>query len=166
MLKNKRLNGSRKSDRCDLEEPVRVAVLAAEDSKASTLVVPSIWWPEKATEAAQRMQHAVRRELEVPTGFPMIESPRQCRMFGDYYNWRVHVALDAICKMSTPEGLVVWLDEHSRFLYQSLTREFPRKISRAWEDRIPLREFDALCFEFVVTYKRAVDLYGWLRCSK
>ncbi len=77
----------------------------------------------------------------------------------DYYGWRAHVALNTICKISGPEGLIIWLDEHSPFLYRRLTSDLPNKISRAWNVRVPHEAFDALCRDLVETFQRAVDLY-------
>jgi hypothetical protein len=77
----------------------------------------------------------------------------------DYYGWRAHVALDAICEIPSPEGLVVWLREHSAFLYRRLTQDLPTEISRAWDVLITHEGFDALCFELVSTYQQAADLY-------
>ena len=79
--------------------------------------------------------------------------------YGDAYGWRAHVALEAICQIPAPEGLIVWLDEHSPFLYRRLTRDLPNRISRAWEKRVPYDGFDALCFDLVDTFQRAVELY-------
>lgn len=78
---------------------------------------------------------------------------------GDYYGWRAHVALDAICGISAPEGLIVRLGEHAPFLYQRLTRDLPNEISRAWDAKIPCEDFDALCLDLVDTYRRAAELY-------
>jgi hypothetical protein len=77
----------------------------------------------------------------------------------DYYGWRTHVALDAICQISAPAGLAVWLERNASFLYGRLTRDLPNEISRTWDARIPFEDFDALCFEWVVTYRRAAELY-------
>jgi hypothetical protein len=81
----------------------------------------------------------------------------------DYYGWRAHVAVDAICRISAPEGLITWLDEHSPFLYRRLTHDLPNGISRAWNDRVPFEDFDKLCFALVDTYKRGVELMLALR---
>lgn len=78
---------------------------------------------------------------------------------GDAYGWRAHVALNAICDIPAPEGLIVWLREHSPLLYRKLTRDLPHKISRAWDAQIPYEDFDALCFDLVDTYRRAAELY-------
>jgi hypothetical protein len=86
------------------------------------------------------------------------DSPNQ-----DYYGWRAHVAIDAICRIAAPGGLIVWLDEHLPFLYRRLTRDLPNKISRDWNDRVPFEVFDQLCFDLVDTYRRAVDLMLALR---
>ena len=77
----------------------------------------------------------------------------------DYYGWRTDIALSAICKIPAPEGLAVWLGEHSSFLYHRLTRDLPNKLSRAWDARISHEKFDVLCLDLVDTYRRAVDLY-------
>jgi hypothetical protein len=74
------------------------------------------------------------------------------------YGWRAHLALDAICAIPAPEGLIVWLREHSPSLYVKLTQDLPSKISRAWDGRIPYEAFDALCIDLVDTYKGAVAL--------
>jgi hypothetical protein len=76
-----------------------------------------------------------------------------------YYGWRANVALDAICGILSPEGLSVWLREHSPFLYAKLTRDLPDRISRAWDSQIPFEGFDALCLDLVDTYQRAAELY-------
>jgi hypothetical protein len=79
--------------------------------------------------------------------------------YGDTYGWRAHSALDAICEIPAPKGFVVWLGEHSPFLYGRLTRDLPNEISRAWDAEIPYEDFDALCLELVDTYRRGVALY-------
>jgi hypothetical protein len=78
--------------------------------------------------------------------------------YGDFYGWRAHLAVDAICAAAAPEGLIVWLREHSPSVYEKLTRDLPDRISRAWDDRVAFEDFDKLCFELVDTYKRAVEL--------
>lgn len=75
------------------------------------------------------------------------------------YGWRAHAALDAICEIPAPKGFIVWLCEHSPFLYGRLTRDLPNEISRAWDAQIPYEDFDALCLELVDTYRRGVALY-------
>jgi hypothetical protein len=77
----------------------------------------------------------------------------------DFYGWRAHTALDAICEIPAPAGLVVWLGEHSPFLYTRLTRDLPNEISRAWDAQIAYDDFDALCLDLVNTYRRAAELY-------
>jgi hypothetical protein len=94
----------------------------------------------------------------------VLESPirRSLHFWGgnsDAYGWRAHLALDAICGIHSPEGLIVWLREHSPLLYRRLTQDLPNQISRAWDARIPHKDFDALCFELVDTYRRAAELY-------
>ena len=79
--------------------------------------------------------------------------------YGDAYGWRAHTALDAICEIPAPEGLMVWLGEHAPFLYRRLTRDLPNEISRAWDARVPYEDFDALCLELVHTYRRGTALY-------
>jgi hypothetical protein len=76
----------------------------------------------------------------------------------DYYGWRANIALEAICKISAPEGLIVWLGEHSPFLYRNLTSDLPNSISQAWNDRVPFEDFDGLCFAWVDNYRRAAEL--------
>ncbi len=76
----------------------------------------------------------------------------------DYYGWRAHVAVDAICRITAPEGLIAWLDENSPFLYRRLTHHLPNGISRAWNDRVPFEDFDKLCFDLVDTYRRGMEL--------
>lgn len=77
----------------------------------------------------------------------------------DHYGRRAHAALDVICAIKSPEGLIVWLDEHSPRLYDRLTRDLPDEISRAWNARIPLETFDALCSRLVNTFRFAAELY-------
>lgn len=79
--------------------------------------------------------------------------------YADYYGWRAHTALDSICAIPAPEGVIVWLGDHAMYLYQRLTSALPDRISRAWNARIAHEDFNALCDELVDTYRRAVDLY-------
>jgi hypothetical protein len=83
--------------------------------------------------------------------------------YGDFYGWRAHLAVDAICAAAAPEGLIVWLREYSPSVYEQLTRDLPDRISRAWDARIPYEAFDALCFELVDAYRRAAELMLALR---
>jgi hypothetical protein len=78
----------------------------------------------------------------------------------DYYGWRANIALEALCKIPAPEGLIVWLAEYSPFLYRRLTCDLPNKVSLAWNDRVPCEKFDVLCFDWVDTYRFAAELYG------
>lgn len=78
----------------------------------------------------------------------------------DAYGWRAQAALDAICAIPAPEGLIVWLDENSPSLYRKLMRDLPKRISRSWNDRIPAEAFDALCLDLVNTYERAAELFS------
>lgn len=79
----------------------------------------------------------------------------------DYYEWRARAALDALCKIPTREGLVVWLGKYSPGLYESLTCDLPNEISRTWNAQISFNEFDALCFRLVGTFQRAAELYSY-----
>jgi hypothetical protein len=105
-------------------------------------------------------------EPESPAlGNPMLERPPH--FWGkhrDAYGWRVHVALEAICQIPAPEGLIVWLGERSPSLYRKLTRDLPNEVSRAWDSQVPHEEFDALCFEWVDTFRRGAELYR-LECG-
>jgi len=76
------------------------------------------------------------------------------------YGRRAHAALDAICAIPSPEGMIVWLDEHSPSLYDRLTRDLPDEISRAWNSQIPLEAFDTLCCRLVDTFRSAAELYS------
>jgi hypothetical protein len=76
----------------------------------------------------------------------------------DVYGRRVQLALEAICQIPAPEGLVAWLADHAPDLYQRLTEELPDRISRAWDTRLPCDEFDALCCELVDTFRVAANL--------
>ncbi len=75
----------------------------------------------------------------------------------DGYGWRVDLALEAILTISAPSGLIVWLGDHSPYLYRRLTSDLPDEISLAWEARVPYGDFDALCREFIDTYRCAAD---------
>jgi len=78
----------------------------------------------------------------------------------DAYGLRAQVAIDAICATQAPEGLIVWLDEHSPSLYERLTSVLPDEISRTWNARIRFEEFDALCCQWVKTFQRGAELYS------
>lgn len=80
--------------------------------------------------------------------------------YDDEYERRAQVAIDAVCATPAPEGLIVWLDENSPSLYDRLTRDLPDEISRAWNARIPLEKFDALCFAWVDTFRSAAKVYS------
>jgi hypothetical protein len=93
-------------------------------------------------------------------GEPPVEKPSYFwGKRGGTYGWRAHAALDAICEIPAPKGFIVWLGEHSPFLYGKLTRDLPNEISRAWDAQVPYEDFDALCRELVDTYRRGVALY-------
>jgi hypothetical protein len=91
---------------------------------------------------------------------PMLERPPYFwGKHGDSYGWRVHLALEAMCQIPVPEGLAVWLGEHSPGLYQKLTQDIPDEVSYAWSSGIPYEKFDALCSEWVGTVRRAAEVY-------
>jgi hypothetical protein len=77
----------------------------------------------------------------------------------DYYGWRAHTALDAMCAIPAPAGVIVWLGDHAPFLYEMLTSILPNKISRAWDAHAAHEAFSALCVELVDTYRCGVELY-------
>jgi hypothetical protein len=84
-----------------------------------------------------------------------------CDAYRDEYHRRLQLALEAICQIPPPpSGLIVWLADHSPHLYQRLTSELPDRISGAWDARIPYHEFDALCCEFVDTFRCAVTCFS------
>jgi hypothetical protein len=78
--------------------------------------------------------------------------------YGSFYGRRAHLALDAICATPAPEGLIAWLRQRSPSLYEKLTRDLPNEISRARDAQTPHDGYDALCFDLVDTYRRAVEL--------
>jgi hypothetical protein len=131
-----------------------------------------VWFPEphRREELAEQIAflRAHRDEVtEVLSRRDRISGARSPYFWGadrdgkprDYYGWRAHLALDTICEIPAPEGLIVWLGKHSLFLYRRLTVDLPNKISRAWDARVPHEAFDALCLDLVDTYRRAVELY-------
>ena len=94
-------------------------------------------------------------------GNPPTQRASWSSLNGHYaYGRRAHAALDTICAIQSPEGLVVWLNEHSPSLYHGLTRDLPDEISRAWNARIPLETFDTLCSRLVDTFRFAAELYS------
>jgi hypothetical protein len=88
----------------------------------------------------------------------MWKQSRPWGKYGSFYGWRAHLALDAICATPAPEGLIAWLRERSPSLYEKLTRDLPNEISRAWDAHIPHDGYNALCFDLMDTYRRAVEL--------
>jgi hypothetical protein len=133
--------GTRASEECETELPIPSRNKSTEKSVQGQLTKP--------TEPTPAIPHA-----------PLIvRPPHFWGRHGDYYGWRTNVALDAICAIPSPEGLIVWLGEHSPFLYQRLTRDLPNEISRAWDAQIPLVDFDAVCLDLVDTYRRAAELF-------
>lgn len=81
----------------------------------------------------------------------------------DAYGWRAHVALEAMCRIPSPEGLLVWLRDRSPYLHQKLARDLPDEISRAWNAKVPYAEFDAVWTELIDTYRRGIQLYQEFR---
>jgi len=77
----------------------------------------------------------------------------------DYYGWRTDVALEAICQIPAPEGLALWLGKNASFLYRKLLYDLPNRVSRAWNAHIPHQDFDALCSDWVDTFRSAVEMY-------
>jgi hypothetical protein len=114
--------------------------------------------PTKPTEPASFMHG--KRLSKRPSYFWGADRNGKSR---DYYGWRANIALETICSIPAPEGLVVWLGEHSPFLYRSLTNDLPNTISQAWNDQVPKEEFDGLCVALVDTYRHAVELMVALR---
>ncbi|MFZ0581134.1 MAG: hypothetical protein WAN72_02660 [Candidatus Acidiferrales bacterium] len=57
---------------------------------------------------------------------------RNCKR-RDYYGWRASLAVDAICKIAAPPGVIVWLSENSPCLQRVLTDELPNEILRRVE---------------------------------
>lgn len=78
----------------------------------------------------------------------------------DYYGRSAQAAIEAICAIHVPRGLIVWLSEHSPTLHERLTCDLPNEISRAWNAQISFQEFDALCSRLVDTFQRAAELYS------
>jgi hypothetical protein len=99
------------------------------------------------------------QELNVKAPGGELLTPRSWQKHDDGYGRRAHDVLDAICAIQAPEGLIVWLDEHSPSLYDWLTQDLPDEVSRAWNSKIPLEAFDALCSDLVDTFRRAAELY-------
>jgi hypothetical protein len=135
-----------------------------------------IWFPEPRQREAMAGQVAFLRThrdevaefLRVRNGndrapAPCYWSTSRDGLNQDYYGWRAHVAVDAICRIDSPEGLIIWLETHSPILYQRLTRDLPNRISRDWNGRVPFEVFDKLCFDLVDTYRRGVTLMLALR---
>jgi hypothetical protein len=135
-----------------------------------------IWFPEPRQREAMAEQVAFLRThrdevaefLRVRSGNDGARDPyfRPVSRDGlnqDYYGWRAHVAIDAICRIAAPEGLIAWLEEYSPFHYRRLTCDLPNGISQAWNDRVPFEDFDKLCFDLVDAYRRAVELTLALR---
>jgi hypothetical protein len=44
-------------------------------------------------------------------------------------------------------------------LYRRLIHDLPNKLARAWNTHVPHEEFDALCFDWVDTFRRAAEMY-------
>ena len=125
------------------------AVPVRSDSGSSKTQAISLGEPEKNSPKESPVKKSRRDEL----------ARRFWRQRGGTYESRAHIALDAICEIPAPKGLIVWLGEHDPCLYQKLTRILPGKISRAWDARVPYEDFDALCFELVDTYAFAAERY-------
>ena len=125
------------------------AVPVGSESDSSKTQITSSGEPEKNPPEESPVKKSRCEEL----------ARRLWRRRGGTYESRAHNALDAICEIPAPKGLIVWLGEHDPSLYQKLTRVLPNKISRAWDARVPYEDFDALCFELVDTYAFAAERY-------
>jgi hypothetical protein len=133
---------------------VEYSITQAPDPSIDELILKSTQRePTKPTEPGA-FEHG-KRSMDRPSYFWGTDRKGKTR---DYYGWRANVALEAICKIPAPEGLIVWLGEHSPFLYRNLTSDLPNTISQAWNDRVPFEDFDGLCFAWVDNYRRAAEM--------
>jgi hypothetical protein len=120
-------------------------------------LLDSLLWGRNSDEAPPKASPSSPSSPWADSGSPR----KQLRFWarhGDAYGWRAHVAIDAICSVPAPDGLILWLRKHAPCLYQSLTENLPNRISYAWDAQDSYDAFDALCFELVDTYTRAVEL--------
>lgn len=115
--------------------------------------------------AAREPAKPTEPEPAADGGMPVDRASEFWGSRGDAYSWRADLALDAICRISIPEDLTLWLEANSPYLYGQITRVLPDKISRAWNGRDPLDEFDCLCRDLVETFRRAAKLYTATRTS-
>jgi hypothetical protein len=163
-MRSKWLNWTPEAGSVGFEEPASVEypITQVSEKNGTQVSAPSIdeliqksaqREPTKPTEPAS-FGHG-KRSMERSSYFWGTDRNGKTR---DYYGWRANVALEAIRKIPAPEGLIVWLGENSPFLYRSLTSDLPNTISQAWNDRVPFKDFDGICFQLVETYKRAVEM--------
>jgi hypothetical protein len=75
------------------------------------------------------------------------------------YHARVEAALDAICRSEYPSGMILWLERADHSLYDSLTCSLPNLISRLWNARAPLNQFERVMDEWLAVYTRACVLF-------
>jgi hypothetical protein len=123
-------------------------------------LLDTLIWGRELEKAPPRLSPSSPSSPEmVPTELQPRPSLGSRNNLRDGYDCRANAALKAIRELAAPEGLIVWLGEHSPSLYQKLIRDLPNKISRAWNARAPYADFDALCFELVDTYARATERY-------
>jgi hypothetical protein len=74
------------------------------------------------------------------------------------YRARAEAALRAFCTRHEP-GTILWLDKNAPSLYEALTIRLPDEISRLWDARAPIEQFDAALRDLAETHRQAVALY-------
>jgi hypothetical protein len=128
-----------------------------------------IWGHELETVSSQlspSSPSSPSSPARIPTELQLRSSPSSWNDLSDGYECRANAALKAIREIAAPEGLIVWLGTHSPLLYGRLNRDLPNKISRAWNAHVPHEEFDALCFDWVETFRRAAEVYKLARDAR
>jgi len=77
----------------------------------------------------------------------------------DPYAERMRLALDQMTLPSYPTGMIPWLDTARPDLYVELTSRIPDEISRLWNNRVPLEDFEAVVDQLVSTHREGCRLY-------
>ena len=102
--------------------------------RVSVSLLDSLLWGHELEKTSPKPSPSSPSSPRTVYRSPMRQPSHFWATHEEAYGWRAHVAMDAICAIPAPPGLIVWLSERSPFIYRRLTDELPNEISRAWNE--------------------------------
>ena len=115
--------------------------------------------------------NVLARARGVPSGFPRgagsgtLIRPKKVTE-SDPYAERMEKAWQRVCQPDYPGGMIPWLREAHPGLYSELTSQIPDEISRLWNDRAALGDFEAILNRLVSAHQQGCKLYLEARTKK